>query len=232
MDHDGLIAFNTFIGNEAQETGGAIAFMGTGGVKIANNWFEDNSAYNGGALHSDDAVEPDIVENNLFFANHSANGQAADIGLLNARTTLVTAHHNTHVAADATQWAISTGSMNGNTITVTNSIFQGYAVALQSETDAAIIADTILFDSVTTPTIISGAGQIAIVNDIIGSAGFENPAQAITGHIVPQPCRRALYIRSGVSIPNRSNTSTNVSTVICARANHDACCTGSASPKI
>ncbi len=90
LHEDGLvIEGNTFIGNIANQSGGAIHFMGGTGTRyVTNNVFMDNEAETGGVFGYEeiDAALPDgrgafvsmVVSNCLFNGNSAATGSVLD----------------------------------------------------------------------------------------------------------------------------------------------------------
>lgn len=170
-------------GNQAGDEGGALFTDSLDKVLMKRNQVLENSSANGGALYvSHDSGSPVItcfeLENSAFGANTTLTttlGIPADIGVGGPYPSCLSAKHNTFVAvAPMTSTAIAAGlDITGDSVAITNTIFQNYSVALQTGAfPASIVADYALFDGVISQA--NGAG-ITVNNAITGSADFADP---------------------------------------------------------
>jgi uncharacterized repeat protein (TIGR01451 family) len=159
---------NLFQYNSASDDGGAIDLFGAVNAILRQNRFLNNDATNGGgALYVGTSTA--TLDNNFFANNTSTNG-AADVGEGSLGSSSLTGRHNSFAGSGT---AISAGGdINGDVITLTNSIFDGYSVGAKTGPFAASITlNRVLWNNVTTQT--SGSG-ISIGNAITGTPAFVN----------------------------------------------------------
>ena len=167
-------------GNQAGDEGGALFTNSLDKAVMKRNQLLENSSTNGGALYvSHDSGNPIITcfeLENTVLADNTVNLGPTDIGVGGPYPSCVSAKHTTFVAvAPMTSTAIAAGlDVTGDSVAITNTIFQNYSVALQTGAfPASIVADYALFDGVISQT--NGAG-ITVNNAITGSADFADPA--------------------------------------------------------
>jgi CSLREA domain-containing protein len=194
----GAVTGSTFISNTATSRGGGVLIIGNnsvfqdnlfranstggdgGGIYIsladnvrlnANRIIDNQAVNNGGGIHLD--VGDANLDNNIIAANSvlSSTG-AAEIGLQGVGTTLTGRHNTLASATPGSGTAVRTNGDLTQTIRLTNTVFEGYAVAVQAGAfTPAITLDGVLWSGVTLAT----QGGITVSNAYTGLVAFVNP---------------------------------------------------------
>jgi hypothetical protein len=197
-----VIVGSRFISNTANSDGGAVYLDEGNGSRIENSLFRSNRAGGeGGALwirnstvqlatsqfiENGSGAEGAIylfgggtgtsvrMDNTIFGGNQSLAG-AADVALGGLLPSRLDGRHNTFAADGGVVTALAAGDdIDGDVVVLTNTIFSGYAVGVQTGPFvASITVNGVLWNNVTTPTVGSG---ITATNVYTGSAAFVNPA--------------------------------------------------------
>lgn len=168
---NGTIQDTLFENNTAGGNGGGVFFDSTSSLNFQTNQVISNQATSGGGVYvfSQSVV---YLDNNVIAANTASSG-AAEVGL-NGPTATVVGRHNTFAAAIAgSGTAVLLGNVvASDTLALTNSIFDGYAIGVQTGGFTASAALTgVLWSNVTTPTQ-AGLSPITVTGDYTGSAAF------------------------------------------------------------
>ncbi|HZY45708.1 MAG TPA: choice-of-anchor Q domain-containing protein, partial [Anaerolineae bacterium] len=189
-----------FRGNSAGDEGGGLFSINSAYVQLNANQITDNGAVNGGGglyAATDNIL---ALDNNLFAANTSTLGAAEiEIGGSGGPSVLIGRHNTFAAASVGSGIAVNLGAdVPGDRLVLTNTLFYGYNLALQTGPNAAtIIAKAVLFDSVTTQTQ-NNAGVISVTTIYSGSAAFVN-ASARNYHLQPGSAAINAGINAGVT---------------------------------
>lgn len=176
------ITTSIFGGNSAKLNGGGMYLIPDAGLLIERSRLIDNAAQDsegGGLFIFGQNAGPNAVnlDNNFIAANTAPDG-AAELGLGGDYTVTVTGRHNTFSAQSAgSGTAVRAGlEVTRHVLSLTNSIFDGYAVGVQTGAGAATVTlDGVLWSGVTTPTV-AGASPITVTAAYTGSSQFVTPA--------------------------------------------------------
>jgi CSLREA domain-containing protein len=167
-----------FDGNSSKTNGGGLilanSLAGTSVNLIANRIWHNSADLDGGGVYLDTGASANL-DNNVVAANTVlASGAGNEITLGGANAQLTGRHNTLASAATNNVVAVSAGaSQMGQTVFLTNTIFDGYAVGVTAGPfSPTVVLDGVLWSSVITPT--QGAG-ITISSMTIGNAAFTNP---------------------------------------------------------
>jgi CSLREA domain-containing protein len=174
---DSVIHVSSFRTNAAGDKGGGLSIQSAANVTLSSNFIVDNQAANDGGgtfLHAGTSA---ILINN-FLAKNRVLAPATDRAVITLAdiSTRMTGRHNTLASAAAgSGLALSAGAGSlGQTVALTNTIFDGFAQGVRAGPfTTAITLDGVLWSGVTTTT--QGAG-ITVTNAYTGAAAFVNPA--------------------------------------------------------
>lgn len=173
-----VVTDSLFEGNSANTDGGGLALADTGAgasVTLSANRIWHNSSQSGGAGLSLNAGTSASLDNNIFAANVLLTpASGTEIAVAGANSQLTGRHNTLASAAPASGTALSAGAgAIGQTVVLTNTIFDGYAVGVSAGPfSPTVVLDGVLWSSVSTPT--QGTG-ITANYAVTGSAAFTNP---------------------------------------------------------
>jgi uncharacterized repeat protein (TIGR01451 family) len=158
--------------------GGAFHISHPGGNILQGVRILANTARIGGGgiiISGTSTITPTTISlvNNFVAANTAASG-GTELTVYGTTQATIAGHHNTFAAASTgVGTAISVGGdAVGDSLTLTNSIFHGYAVGVQTGAQvASATLNGVLWASVTVPTQ-PGASPITVSGAVTGAAGF------------------------------------------------------------
>ena len=174
---DTVFANSLFQANVATGQGGGLRIQSAANIQLSANRFYSNQAgIRGGGLFLISGASANL-DNNVLAANSAVSPtNPAEISLAGENTSL-TGRHNTLTSAPSASSGLAVGAGDlelGQTVALTNTIFDGYAVGVQAgDSTPAITLDGVLWSDVTLST--QGA-DIAVTNAYTGAAAFVNPA--------------------------------------------------------
>ena len=168
--NDATIANNLFKSNQATYSkavkfpgiGGAMRVMGAKNIKVINNTFTDNTAYNqGGAFYLEGAKS--VISKNKFTNNHATNDAG---GTMNLKGNGISISENV-ISISSSKNAGGAIFINGNNVKITNNHISkakttaSYGGAIQIRGDAATITN----NEFTRNSAKSNGGAIYVMSD-------------------------------------------------------------------
>jgi len=204
------LANNVFGGNVSADEGGALfgeASNNTTFFHLSANSFISNTATNGGGALYFGNGSVAFLENNVLARNTATQG-STDLGLGgSSQPATVVATHNTFVAFSASSGpAVEAGyDVTNETLLLTNSIFDGYALGVVKGTlPATVLVDGVLWFNVALPTYSYGSA-ISVTNAYTGDPSFISRA-ADNYHLLAFSAALNRGVSSSVTVDFDGNT--------------------------
>ncbi len=164
----------TVSGNVASGSDGGAFVMGGGSSLSGVTVLTNTAASHGGALSIVGSSPASLALDNNIFGGNASTLEGGDVALRNTAGTTLIGRHNTFASqTTGVGTSVYAGDLGINdVVTLTNSIFHGYATAVAVDAVTATARlDSVLWSSVTVTT----TGNTTVTGAVTGAANFVAP---------------------------------------------------------
>lgn len=169
------VSGGTVSGNQALGSDGGAFVMGAGSSLSGVTVLTNTAASHGGALSIVGSSPASFALDNNIFGGNSSTLEGSDVALRNTAGTTLVGRHNTFASqTTGVGTSVYAGDLGVNdVVTLTNTIFHGYATAVAVDAVTATAhLNAVLWSNVTAPT----TGNVTVTGAVTGAANFVAPA--------------------------------------------------------